>query len=131
MLTNADYIWKELPSIRVAEPYKNSISEVCSALTEAKYDVINELFELNKLNRPAASTVVQDRVERIQKRLDDEIPKLDALIKSLYSASKSQINYGLAYFLVVESATNILQSLGQVSEAMEHYRTATREGTGA
>lgn len=122
MLNNAAYIEKELGSIGLAKQHENAIMEVCSALVSTKHDVVTELHDLDELRAPAGSSLVQSRVERILGWLGEDTAKLHALVMSLESDASGEHKSGLAYLLVAESATNVLRSFQQVSEASDRYR---------
>jgi hypothetical protein len=125
MLDNAAYVEKELGSVRVPSPDDaRAIAEVCSSLLGTGHDVTSELFGLDELDLPAADPVVQRRVERIQRSLGDDLPRLDAVVRGLAAAAKGDRAYALVFVLVSESAANILRAHARVSEAFTAYRDA-------
>lgn len=73
---------------------------------------------------------MQRRVERIERWLGEELPKLHELVVALEAAAQAQASAGSAYILVAESATNVYRGFQQVSLAADAYRQSVRKPPG-
>jgi hypothetical protein len=118
MLQNANYIQSELADIGMNEALREQIKQVCIALVSTKHDITSELFELDELlGSDASASVIRSRVNRIVQGLRDGIIQMHQLVMALESASKQDPACGLAYVLVAESATNILNAFNRTRAA--------------
>lgn len=127
MLESATYIKSELANVRMNDALRAQTEAVCTALVGTKHDIISELFELDELlgSQPLAS-VIYSRVNRIVQWFRDEITRMHQLVIALESASKQDPLCGPAYFLVAESATNILNSFNRTRAAADSLRIPAR-----
>jgi hypothetical protein len=121
MMQNAAYIREHLPDVDLSAPLRESVLDVCSSLIGTKHDVLTELHDLHELGAAWDSAVVQDRVARIEKWLAADLPALHAVVMALEPTGS------LAYLLVAESATNILNRFNAVCAAAGGYRDAIRD----
>lgn len=126
MLMNSMYMNEQLQSLDVPEPHRAAIVHMCGVLVGTKHDIITEVYETREIVEPAASAVVQMRVERMLQWLGEEMPKLDALVRSLDTASRTDSACGGPYLLVAESATNIYKSFARVVDAAKDYQQAVK-----
>lgn len=124
MQANGSYIRQEIPALGLEASQVAEVAEVCDLLREARWDLGTEVEELGALDAPAACEAVRGRVERIHRWLGEGLPRLHALVQRLEAASEVCDRSGLAFVLVAESATHILQSFLDASEALERYRAA-------
>ncbi len=119
MLESSEYILKELPNVKMSAALSDRTKEICAALNGTKHDVMSELFELDELVASAADdAVVNDRIDRVVRWLHDDIPALHALVTALDAAAKEDPACEPAYFLVSESATNVLNALNRTTSAV-------------
>ena len=117
MLESATYIKRELANVRMNDALRTQTEQVCTALVGTKHDIMSELFELDELlGSEASGSVIRSRVNRIVQWFRDDITRMHQLVMNLGSANKQDPVCGLAYVLVSESATNILN-------AFNHTRT--------
>lgn len=124
MLMNAHYMSEQLKSIDAPEPYRTAILDMCGVLVGTKHDIVDEVWCARDAPQPAESSIMQMRVERILQYLGEEMPKLDALVRRLDSASTTDSACSGLLLLVGESATNIYSSYARVQEAASDYRCA-------
>lgn len=122
MMMNASFMEKELPSVALSEHLRLAIENVCSSLIGTKHDIVTELGELRDLVEANASADVKSRIERILRWLEEELPKLDAVVTSLEAAKAADGAAGTAYVLVAESAVNVIRKFVVVSDAEAAYR---------
>lgn len=126
MLMNASYMNEQLQSLVVPEPHRAAIVHMCGVLVGTKHDIVDEVWCAREAPQPAASSIMQSRVERILQYLGEEMPKLDALVRSLDTASRTDSACGGPYLLVAESATNIYKSFARVVDAAKDYQQAVK-----
>ena len=132
MLESANYIQRELANVHLNHELRAETEQVCTALVGTKHDIISELFELDELLGAGASApVVRSRVNRIVQWLRDDITRMHQLVMALESASKQDPVYGLAYVLVAESATNLLNAFNRTRTAADSLRPEAGETQGA
>jgi hypothetical protein len=128
MLESATYIQRELAHVRLNHELRAQTEQVCTALVGTKHDIISELFELDELLGPDASApVIRSRVNRIVQWLWDDITRMHQLVMALESASKQNPVCGLAYVLVAESATNMLNAFNRTRTAADSLRAEADE----
>jgi hypothetical protein len=70
---------------------------------------------------PDDSPKVRRRVDRIHAWLDEEPPRLHALLTALDDDSRSDPKCRIAYVLVAECATRILDAFAEVCDARDLY----------
>jgi hypothetical protein len=121
MLESANYIQSELPKVQISEALQSQAEKVCSALTSTKHEVISELFELGDLLRPAgaSSSEIASRLNRIIRWLWEDVSRMHELVMALDSAKKQNPAFALAYVLIAESATNILNAFNRTTAAAD------------
>lgn len=124
MRVNGSQIRREIRAFGLEESQVEEVAEVCELLLEARWDLGSEVRELEELDAPADCEAVRSRVERIHRWLGEGLPRLHALVQRLEAASEVCDRSGHAFVLVAESATHILQSFLDASEALERYRAA-------
>jgi hypothetical protein len=111
MLENAQFIEAELPNVALPRKLRARTLKVTSSLVGTKHDIISELFKFDELrNSGAADSVLAERLDRMIRRLGEDVSKLHDLVLSLKTAHTSDPTLDTAYVLVIESATNILRS---------------------
>lgn len=128
MRANVSQIQQGIPALGLDESQVEEVAAVCGLLIEARWDLGSEVSELEELDAPADSEAVRSRVERIHRWLGEGLPRLHALVQHLEAASEACHRTGLAFVLVAECATHILQSFLDASEALERYRAAAAQG---
>jgi hypothetical protein len=121
LLENIMYIQKELPTLDLPEAQRSAIVQICTTLIGTKHDVVSELFDLQDMESAAEPDMIQKRIERIVQMVIEDLTQLHEVVQSLESAMANDRRVGLAYFLVAESATNILRSFAEMSTAAERY----------
>lgn len=78
-----------------------------------KYDVIHEFVELDELIEDcAAATTFLARIDGIVQWIWRDVRTLHAVVTDLKAATGTDGSAGLAYLLVSESATSILEAYG-------------------
>lgn len=111
MMGNAAYIQKELPSLRMPESLRAHISTVCDELIGTKHDLISEAVELGEelASDPSAPRIL-NRIKAMHGWIQEAVASLDECVKAVNEA----VSAGAAPFsvamLIMESATNILNS---------------------
>lgn len=108
MLSNAAYIQNELPSIELPDENRSAILTLCSDLIGTKHDVVHEIAEIADLSESSDDSKVADRIRRVMAWLSEDVTKLHEQVKLLEALARSDQRYRLAYLLVAESGTNIL-----------------------
>jgi hypothetical protein len=121
ILANVLNVQRELPTIDIPEVHRGAIAQICTTLVGTKHDVVSELYDLHDIERSAAPDVIGQHIRRVVQMLVDDLTQLDAVVRSLESASGSDQRIVLAYLLVAESAANILQTVAIVMDAAERY----------
>jgi hypothetical protein len=123
---NATYIQRELANanIKMPDAIRAQAEYVCEAFTDTNQDIISELSDMNGLLSSAVSaTDFYSRTDRIMKRFGDDIRRMNQLVNDLETASKENpVEYGLAYMLISESATNILNAFNRTGKATDSMR---------
>lgn len=124
MFENASYIQQELVNACLSDDLRTQTTQLCSDFINTKYDIFSELSEIDDiLDSPNPEPVVlSSYIERIVKWLSDDMSKMHELITALEDVSKLQPDYRLAYVLVAESATNILQAFNSVQAAVNRIQ---------
>ena len=113
LMSNADYVQKELPNVELPADIRASIESLCSDWIGAKHDVVHELAELKE------STNIEDRVRRIMAWLGEDMVKLQEQVRKLEALASSDERFRLAYLLVGESGGNILRSFVAAGESAD------------
>lgn len=128
MLESANYIQSELANVRMDNALRVHMEQVCTTLIGTKHDIFSELFELDELldSQPSAS-VIRLRVDRIVQWLWDDIIRMHELVKALELAKKHDPACELAYVLVIESATNIINAFNRTKAAADALHTGEDE----
>jgi hypothetical protein len=112
MLSNANYIQRELPSLGIRGELRLKIEAVCDSLIDTKHDMITEAFELDELVRTGASkTKLAQKMGRISHWLSESLGEMHELVMELERLISTDASYSLVFSLIVESATNIANSL--------------------
>jgi len=120
MMSNAVYIQTELPSLTLPEGMSEQIAKLCDSLIATKHDVVSELFELSEVSESSNSPgEIKKRVERIIRWLWETIQEINEVVQSLQTASETDEQFSIGWLLVVESATNILNSFNHAAEAAD------------
>ena len=124
MLETADYIQAELPNVQIDKALQSRTKTVCSALIGTKHDVISELFEIDDLLSPggASSSEIASRLDRIIRWLWEDVSGMHKLVMALDSAKKRNPAFALAYVLVAESATNVLNAFNRTRAAADFLK---------
>jgi hypothetical protein len=124
MLETADYIQAELPNVQIDKALQSRTKKVCSALIGTKHDVISELFEIDDLLSPggASSSEIASRLDRIIRWLWEDVSGMHKLVMALDSAKKRNPAFALAYVLVAESATNVLNAFNRTRAAADFLK---------
>ncbi len=124
MLESATYIQRELPNVQMDDSIRATTEELCSALVGTKHDMFTEAFELDELLAAEASeSDILVRVNRIVQWLWQDVERMHQLVTALESASKRDPAFGLAYLLIAESATNILQAFNRTRAAADQLKS--------
>ena len=113
LMSNAEYVQKELPTVELPTDIRISIESLCADWIGAKHDVIHELGELKE------SQNIEERVRRIMRWLGEDVAKLQEQVRKLKDLARSQDRFRLAYLLVGESAGNILRSFVAAGESAD------------
>ena len=113
LMSNADYVQKELPNVELPSDIRALIESLCSDWIGTKHDVVHELSELKD------SANIKDRVRRIMAWLGEDMVKLQELVRKLEALAVSDDRFKLAYLLVGESCGNILRSFVAAGESAD------------
>lgn len=120
MMLNATYIQRELPSIEAPPEIRTKIEAVCESFIGTKHDVITELFELDEQSQAGASLEnLSEKMNRVERWLSEPIQEMHELMTQLQAMVQTDSRYALMFFLLVESATNILNAFNAVSMAAD------------
>ena len=124
MMENGLFIEQELFANKISDGYISVLSEAYSGIVGTKFDIINELGELEEVAARPQSAEVQNRVNRIVGLITDELWSLHAVVKNLEAASETDHMAQSAYMLVAESAVNIVHKFENVKKAAKDCREA-------
>lgn len=113
LMSNADYVQKELPTVELPTDIRASIESLCADWIGTKHDVIHELDELQE------SSNIEDRIRRIMTWLGEDMAKLQEQVRRLEALATAEDRYRLAYLLVGESGGNILRSFVATGESAD------------
>ncbi|MES1976882.1 MAG: hypothetical protein V4451_02530 [Pseudomonadota bacterium] len=113
LMSNADYVQKELPTVELPTDIRASVEALCKDWIGTKHDVIHELDELQE------SSNIEDRVRRIMSWLGEDMVKLQEQVRRLEALATAEDRYRLAYLLVGESGGNILRSFVAAGESAD------------
>jgi hypothetical protein len=122
MMLNATYIQRELPTLDLPEQINAKIKTMCDSLIDTKHDVMTELFELGVETQTDASKV-PGKVQRIDQWLSEPIGEMHQLVIDLQTSTGTDPLLLRVFFLVTESATNILNAFNSVSIAADTVLT--------
>jgi hypothetical protein len=122
MMLNATYIQRELPTLDLPEQINAKIKTMCDSLIDTKHDVMTKLFELADETQTDASKV-PGKVQRIVQWLSEPIGEMHQLVIDLQTSTGIDPLLLRVFFLVTESATNILNALNSVSMAADTVLT--------
>ena len=112
MMSNASYIQRELPTIEVPNELRAKVEALCESLIGTKHDVITELFELDEQARAGVSEEkLSEKMHRTVKWLCEPIQEMHELVQEVEQLTSKDPRYGLLFILIIESATNIANSL--------------------
>lgn len=111
LMTNALYIRREAPTVVFPPGIGESVSDICDRLVETKFDVVSAIHEIAEiLDGEADESRICARSESICRWLDEAILGMHRLVIELQNASERDEQYRLGYFLLAESAVNILNA---------------------
>ena len=113
LMSNADYVQKELPNVELPTDIRASIESLCSDWIGTKHDVVHELAELKD------SANIEDRIRRIMAWLGEDMVKLQGQVRKLEALASSDERFKLAYLLVGESGGNVLRSFVAAGESAD------------
>lgn len=111
MLSNAEFVERELVHLPLANSIRATIHESCQSLIGTKHDVFSEIVELDELMASATidNAKVIVRIERIARWLAEEIAKTDPVIRLVRSAAERDPSIASASILVSESMANVIR----------------------
>ncbi len=113
LMSNADYVQKELPNVELPTDIRASVESLCTDWIGTKHDVVHELGELSE------SPNIEDRIRRIMSWLGEDMVKLQEQVRKLEVLATTEDRYKLAYLLVGESGGNILRSFVAAGESAD------------
>ncbi len=113
LMSNADYIQKELTNVELPTDIRASVESLCADWIGTKHDVVHELAELKD------SANIEDRIRRIMAWLGEDMVKLQEQVRKLEALAGSDDRFKLAYLLVGESGGNILRSFVAAGESAD------------
>jgi hypothetical protein len=123
MLENASFIQEELPNVTLDDTLRARAQDICSSLVGTRHDISTELDEFSELlNDPSSSEKILMRIERIIIWIRKDIFQMHELVTVLAAAAKRDPACGSAYFLIAESATNILHAFNQTLDAADKVK---------
>lgn len=93
LMSNADYVQKELPNVELPTDIRASIESLCSNWIGTKHDVVHELAELKD------SANIEDRIRRIMAWLGEDMVKLQEQVRKLEALASSDERFKLAYLI--------------------------------
>lgn len=113
LMSNADYVQKELTNVELPTDIRASVESLCADWIGTKHDVVHELAELKD------SANIEDRIRRIMAWLGEDMVKLQEQVRKLEALAGSDDRFKLAYLLVGESGGNILRSFVAAGESAD------------
>lgn len=114
MLHHALYIQKELPSLELGDDLRQAVQDLCDRWVGAKHDVVSQLCYLSDIQEEGAGwDELQGSSLLILRWLDQDLQQTGELVDQLAEAGES-----LAWLLVIESATQVIQASNAVHEAI-------------
>lgn len=125
---NASYMQTELPQLVLSEPHRHAVVEMCESLVSTKHDVMHELEELKDLSSEGTTAKVRNLVERVQRWLGEEIPKMDRVVRSLQAGGVTDRGAATAFVLVAESAVTVMNSYAVAADSAEKFLGAASGG---
>lgn len=112
MMSNASYIQRQLPTIEVPDELRAKVEALCESLIDTKHDVITELFELDEQGRAGVSEEkLSKKMQRVVKWMYEPIQEMHELVQQVQALVSADVRYGMLFFLLTESALNIVHSL--------------------
>lgn len=115
LMSNADYVQKELPTVELPPDIRASVEALCTDWIGTKHDVMHELGELQERSN------IEDRVRRIMSWLSVDMVKLQEQVRRLEALATADDRYRLAYLLVGESGGNVLRSFVVAGESADRF----------
>lgn len=128
MKDQSDHIRTELPRVRVSNENRQAIRRICDTFIANWFDIGTELDELQDLRLPDGDPTVRARVIRIGRWLGEDLPHLHGVVTALAAAAEDDPGCGLAYLLVAEAATQVLEAFSDVAQARDAYLAAFEPG---
>lgn len=113
LMSNADYVHKELPAVDLPSDVRASVVSHCADWIGTKHDVVHELDELKE------SSDIEAGVRRIMRWLGEDMVRLQEQVRQLEALATSEDRYRRALMLVGESCANVLTSFIAVGEAAD------------
>lgn len=115
MLANAHYIQQKLPSMDLPDDIREKIQELSEAWIGTKQDMLSQLFDLHDVQEQGASwDELLHSSHLILKWLNDDAMLMHEVVQSLEGTG----NF-LAFLLVMESATHVLEANSATYEAYQ------------
>lgn len=128
MMMNASYILKELPGLNMADVLRKEIVEVSNALIATKFDLFNEIGEIENLleHSPDSPSVIR-KIRMSRDWITRDLVALHAVVqRGTRQAEDGSAHHALG-FLLMESAVNILNSTPSVEMEPEDYATLDQD----
>lgn len=122
MSDNAAYVLKELPRVGLDHFTHEYAVACCLEFVDTQQKIRDDL--ISYLERERDYSVSEERLretsQRIFGRIREATRKMHLLVKDLEERSgRNPVEYGLAYLLVAESATNVLNSFNELQHTTE------------
>jgi hypothetical protein len=123
MLSNAEYILRELPSLEVTDAQRAAIGALCESFIGTKHDVFSEVSEMSQRRGEAGSPGARAAVRRILGWLREDLPRLDDVVQSLDPGGRLG-DHSAAHVLLAESGGNVLHAFVRAKNAADAYFAA-------
>ena len=120
MFDNGTFIQQQLVNVHLDELTQKSLEDICSKLIGTRYEVMDEIDELNDLltDKNADKRMVTV-LNRIIPWFYDDLMELHRIVKTLEVSSENDAKFSSAYILVTESAMNILKTFNEAKIAAD------------
>jgi len=121
MMQNSAYILKELPTIEMADPIRDQITELCQELIGTKHDVFGEISQVaDHLEQEHPDlTLIDSALGAMQRWMSESILRVNECVTAVQEAISQGAASPLLGILVMESAVNILNSVPAFPEREE------------
>lgn len=115
MMMNAHYILKELPGLNMPDDLREEIVEISNTLIGTKFDLFTEIGKIEELLAHSPSSPrIFDKIKISRDWITSDLAALHAVVQRATRQAEDGSAHHALGFLLMESATNILNSTPSV-----------------